>query len=144
MLPQPEALDMESGSGAEHEVGQLRRRRLAFAVARLCHGASNDDAEAKPPLVARRKVVLVAAAVFSCTMRWYSAMEQPPMAIIIERRATTSNEAKPSSAIIVGRANALARLRCRIELSLGEIVGETASPTYSVIRDSTTTFPGGM
>jgi hypothetical protein len=87
------------------------RRRLAFAVARRCQGASTARVP-RPDITAR--VERCNAATFSMTMRLYSAGVQVSRAIIEVRRAIVSHDTSIISAIIKGSA----RLRRRIGLRM--------------------------
>jgi hypothetical protein len=87
------------------------RRRLAFAVARQCHGASTARVP-RPDIAAN--VEDRNAAAFSMTMRLYSVGLQVHSAIIKVRRAIVSHDASIMSVIIKGRV----RLRRRTDLRM--------------------------
>ena len=87
------------------------RRRLAFAAARRCQGASTARMP-RPDIAA--SVEDRNAAAFSMTMRLYSAGLQAFWAIIKVRRAIVSHDASIISVIIKGSA----RLRRRTDLRM--------------------------
>ena len=78
------------------------RRRLALALARLCHGAKTVSALSLPREHASADAEQYAARAFSKTIRRYSAAEQRPCAIIHVLRAIVSNEESVMSPIIIG------------------------------------------
>ena len=90
------------------------RRRLALALARLCHGAKTASALSSPREYASADAEQYAARAFSKTIRRYSAAEQRPCAIIQVLRAIVSNEESVMSLIIIGNESVvrpLGRLR---------------------------------
>lgn len=101
----PATTDVAEGSGWLARRGGYFRSRLAFAVARLCHGFSNALADGLRPRDSSAAASVIAAA-FSRTMRWYSAGEHVFCAIMAVRRRTVSHDAAVSSAIM---ARALGR-----------------------------------
>src|SRR5512134_3713124 len=76
------------------------RRRLALALARLCHGAKTASALSLPREDTSADAEQCAARAFSSTIRRYSAAEQRPCAIIQVLRAIVSNEESVMSLII--------------------------------------------
>src|SRR5690349_6548426 len=88
------------------------RSRLAFAVARLCHGASACLLP-RPPITAKADSCIAAA--FSIAIRRYSAGEHVPLAIMTLRRAIVSHDAIINSATIRGSG------RLRRELSFAMV-----------------------
>jgi hypothetical protein len=87
------------------------RRRLALALARLCHGAKTASALPLPREHASADAEQCAARAFSSTIRRYSAAEQRPCAIIHVLRAIVSNEESVISPIIIGNDSAPAVVR---------------------------------
>ncbi len=98
---------MHSGPTAH----RFLRRRLAFAVARRCQGASTARVP-RPDIMAR--VERCNAAAFSMTMRLYSAGVHVSWAIIKVRRTIVSHDASIISVIIKGSA----RLRRLVDLRM--------------------------
>ena len=92
------------------------RRRLALALARLCHGAKTASALSLPREDTSADAEQCAARAFSSTIRRYSAAEQRPCAIIQVLRAIVSNEESVMSLIISGNdiAPAVVRLLGRL------------------------------
>jgi hypothetical protein len=84
-----------------------RLNRLAFAVARLCYGAS---AALVPRPHIRASADCCEAASFSIIIRWYSAGAQVPCAIIIPR-ARSSPKANVNSVVRAGSGCLRRRLR---------------------------------
>ena len=78
------------------------RNRRAFALARLCQGASKGVQSGTCLDRARTDAVRVAADSFSSTIREYSAGEHSPRAIMRLRRAIVSQDAHASCVIIAG------------------------------------------
>ena len=97
------------------------RRRLAFAAARRCQGASTARVP-RPNITAR--VECCNAAAFSMTMRLYSAGLQVFCAIIKVRRAIVSHDASIISVIIKGSARL--RLRTDLRMDRKRLIGTTA------------------
>jgi len=87
------------------------RSRFAFAVARLCHGAS--ACLFRRPYIAASVDSSIAAA-FSVHMRRYSAEEHVPWTIIRLRRAIVSHDASINSASISGSG----RLRREVSFAM--------------------------
>ncbi len=87
------------------------RRRLALALARLCHGAKTASALSLPREDTSADAEHCAARAFSSTIRRYSAAEQRPCAIIHVLRAIVSNEESVMSLIISGNDSAPAVVR---------------------------------
>ena len=87
------------------------RRRLALALARLCHGAKTASALSLPREDTSADAEQCAARAFSSTIRRYSAAEQRPCAIIQVLRAIVSNEESVMSPIIIGNDSAPAVVR---------------------------------
>ena len=87
------------------------RRRLALALARLCHGAKTASALSLPREDTSADAEQCAARAFSSTIRRYSAAEQRPCAIIQVLRAIVSNEESVMSLIIIGNDSAPAVVR---------------------------------
>ena len=78
----------------------LRRSRLAFALARLTNGASTA-AWPQPRMTAAAEICT--AVIFSAAIRWYSAAVHVPWAIMAARRMTVSQDAIVSRVMVSGR-----------------------------------------
>jgi len=121
-----------AGPQEEAEIGsyqpraqRFRRRRRAFAAARLSHDAAAAFVP-RPVIIAI--VDCCNAAAFSVTMRRYSVGVQLPRAIIEFRRAIVSHEAAINSTIISGNGGRRRRASLFI---LGQLAGgqDSVKPT---------------